>query len=934
VHARVGGARIEFGSPRQQLLAAILGVDAGRPVPTEALVERLWGPDAPSGARQTLYTYLTRLRRTIERMPYDSGPRAALVRRTGGYLLDVDPDQVDLHRFRRLIDQSGRLPVTGEPPLRLLREAIGLWRGPALAGLPGEWAERMRGTWHQQQVTATLLWAAAELDSGDPAAVVAPLADLIAEQPLLEPAATLQIRALAAAGRTVDALACYDAMRGRLSEELGADPSPVLQAVHQAVLRGELHPAAGSAPAVAAGSAPVARPAAPTAGAPAQLPADNRAFTGRQAELATLDSFLDESAGVPTAVVISAIGGMAGVGKTTLAVHWAHRVAGRFPDGQLYANLRGFHPAGQVLDPGQVIRGFLDALGVPAGRIPAELDALAAFYRSELAGKRVLILLDNARDAEQVRPLLPGAPTAAVVVTSRDRLAPLLATDSAHPLTLDLLSGADAHRLLERRLGADRIAAEPRAVEQIVSYCARLPLALAIVAARGQTGIPLATLAAELTDARGRLGALDAGDATTELRAVFSWSYAALSTPAARLFRRLGLHPGPDMSAAAAASLTGAPLAETRRLLTELTRACLLREHSPGRYAFHDLLGAYATELSHSADPAGDRRAAIARLLDHYTHAARAADRLLDPARDPIPIQLDPSDTPEPLADSQAALDWLTVERPALLAAQRLAADSGFDARAWQLAWAMDTFLHRRGQWADLTDAWHTGAVAATRLGEHTAAAYAHRELAWVDIRQGRYDQARRNLRRALELVVETGDAAAQANVHHALGYLWIQLGMPERALVQDQQALDFYRTAGDRRGEAVVLNSIGWCHVQLGNFTEALASCRLAVNLHLRNSDRVSEAAAWDSCGYAHHHLGEFDRAAECYQHALDMFRDLGDRNNEAVTLTHLGDAWHAAGDTARAADAWQRALAILVDVDDPYADDVRDKLDTAGVT
>jgi hypothetical protein len=351
----------------------------------------------------------------------------------------------------------------------------------------------------------------------------------------------------------------------------------------------------------------------------------------------------------------------------------------------------------------QAVRGFLDALGLPPERIPADPDAQAALYRSLLAGRRILVVLDNARDADQVRPLLPGTPTALALVTSRNQLTALVAVDGAHPLPLDLLSAAEARELLARRLGAERVAAEPDAVEQIITACARLPLALAIAAARAQhTGFPLSALAAELTETNEagdrRLDALDAGDPATQIRAVFSWSYAALTPLAAQLFRLLGFHPGPDITIPAAASLAGRPRAETRRLLTELTWANLITEYVPGRYTLHNLLRAYATDLTHRHDTAEQRHAAAHRVLDHYLHTAHAAARLLDPTRNlPAPTPPQPGVTPDSPTDRQQSLDWFTTEHPVLMAAIDHAAEGGFDTHTWQLVWTMWTFFDRRG---------------------------------------------------------------------------------------------------------------------------------------------------------------------------------------------------------------------------------------------
>jgi tetratricopeptide (TPR) repeat protein len=585
------------------------------------------------------------------------------------------------------------------------------------------------------------------------------------------------------------------------------------------------------------------------------------------------------------------------------------------------------------------IRGFLDALGVPAERVPADLDAQAALYRSLLNGKRVLVVVDNARDAEHARPLLPGTPTALAIVTSRNQLTPLVAADGAHPLTLDLLTRQEARQLLARRIDPARITAEPQAVEEIITACARLPLALAIVAARAATHptFPLAALATELSQAGGRTGRLDAGDVLTQVRAVFSWSYTTLTPSTARLFRLLGLHPGPEVSAAAVASLTAVALADTRASLAELTRAGLLTEHSPGRYGFHDLLRAYATDLTQSTDPDEERRTATTRLLDHYTHTAHAAARLLDPARDPIPLPLTApaaGATPEQPADLRAALTWLDAEHPALLAAQRLAAGTGLDTHTWQLAWALETFLNRRGHWHDLASAMQTALASADRLGNLTAAAAAHRSLGNSGSLLGGHDRAHTRLHHALDLFTQAGDPVGQAHTHVDLGILWERQDRPDRALDHAQQALTLYRATGHRRGQAVALNNVGWYYALLGDHSPALTCCQQALTLYQQCGDREGEAAAWDSLGYAYHHLGHHTQAADAYQRALTLYRDLGDRHQEATTLAHLGDTHHTAGEPDAARSAWTDALHILTDLDHPNAEAVRSKLSTLDQT
>ncbi|MQA88377.1 MAG: tetratricopeptide repeat protein [Streptosporangiales bacterium] len=684
-----------------------------------------------------------------------------------------------------------------------------------------------------------------------------------------------------------------------------------------------------SAPASGAGAGRI-RPAT-ACEVPAQLPLDVPAFAGRGAESARLDAMLAEADERPTAVVISALLGTAGVGKTALALHWAHRVAERFGDGQLYVNLRGFDRAGSVMSPAEAVRGFLDAFGVPPQRIPAGLDAQVGLYRSLLAGRRVLVVLDNARDVEQVRPLLPGSPGCLVVVTSRNQLPGLVAAEAAHPITLDLLTPDEARDVLARRLGADRIAAEPQTVEEIIHQCARLPLALAIVAARAAThpGFPLEALAGQLREARGGLDAFADQDADTDVRAVLSWSYNALDTEAARLFRLLGMHPGPDVAAPAAAGLAGIPASRVRPLLAELTRAHLVAEHTPGRYTFHDLLRAYATELARTLDTQTERRAVQRRVLDHYLHTACAADRLLYPFRDPImPVQAGPDMTSEDLADHRQAMAWFTAEHPVLLAAIRQAAGNGFDTHIWQLAWTLTTFFVRQGHWHQLVAAQRAALAAARRLTDREGQAHAHRDLARAYALLDRFEDAHPHYRQALDLFGELGDHAGQVRTHLGLGVVFDRQDRHDQALRHAQQALHLSQAAGHRAGEATALNALGWYHVRLGDCQKALTRCQRALILHQNAGHRAGEANTWDSHGYAHHRLGHHRDAVAYYRRALDLFQDLGGRYNEADTLTRLGDAHYSGGDSDAARDAWRHALAILDEFGHPDADRIRAKL------
>jgi tetratricopeptide (TPR) repeat protein len=694
---------------------------------------------------------------------------------------------------------------------------------------------------------------------------------------------------------------------------------------------------AGSAPAPsrAAGSAPDSSRSAGTGPAldpasvpPRQLISDTAGFAGRHGELAQLDALLPDGQGPATGIV--AISGTAGIGKTVLAVHWAHRVAGRFTDGQLYINLRGFDPTEPPVAPAHAVQALLDAFAVPPQRIPASFAAQVALYRSILAGRRVLLLLDNARDAEQVRPLLPGAPGCLTVVTSRDRLSGLVAGEGAYPLVLDLMPVAEARELIAHRIGAGRAAAEPAAVDQIVEWCAWLPLALAVVAARAATHprFGLATVADELRAARGSLDVFDSSDLATDVRAVISWSYLQLSPPAAELFRLLGLHPGPDLGAAAAASLTGAPVGQVRRLLSELARTNLVAEHLPGRYRFHDLLRAYATELA-AGDDTGERERAVRRMLDHYLHTAYGGALLLSRTRHAIAIEpAAPGAAAESLGDHARALAWFTAEHPVLISVIGLAEAGGFDRHTWQLAWTLTTFLDRRGLWHDWMAVQHTAVDAAQRLSDPAGQAYAHRGLALAHYRLGDYEQSNVELRQALDLFDACDDRAGQANTHLDMSWVYERGGEYERALRHAHQALDLHRANDHRPGQARALNTVGWMYAKLDDHAAALTYCRAAHELFQGLDDRIGEAATWDSLGYAHHQLGQYDDAVACYRRAVEMFRGAGDRFHEAESLANLGNTFRALTDDGSAHDQWQHALRILDELGHPHAEEVRDRL------
>ncbi|WP_308295256.1 BTAD domain-containing putative transcriptional regulator [Streptomyces sp. PSAA01] len=1010
---------------QQRSVLAMLLMASGRVVSVDRLVLAVWGEDPPGSARNAVQVQISKLRRILSAL---SG--AELTTSAKGYSLTVAREQVDLHRFRDLVRAAREAPkdsgVAGaigsaagaigsateaagfaEGPEgragELLRAALQLWRGPALADVAGGWLPDTLGAGlEEERRTAVEELAAIDLRSGRHHEAAAELSALVAEHPLRERSVALLMEALRRGGRRADALALFRSTRRRYVEELGIEPGDELQRLHREALEdsrdgrdvrdgrsgdpsgppgsygsGPVPPAPPSdavpapspapegVPAADETPEPVTAPAAELASPPAsadpphagppvttpgpisvvtavpqQLPSDVAHFTGRERELAGLDALLRAGSGegggrAPTAAVITVIAGSGGLGKTTLAVHWAHRVRDRFPDGQLYLNLRGFGPTDSAMTVAEAVRSLLDAFQVPAHRIPATVEAQTALYRSLVADRRMLILLDNARDAEQVRPLLPGSPGCLVVLTSRNELTSLVVAEQAQPLPLDLLDRAEARELLSSRVGAERVAAEPEAVAEVITVCAGLPLALAIVAARAAAHprFGLEALAGELRDARGSLDAFEGGDATTDVRAVFSWSYHALGPDAARLFRLLGVHPGPDIAAPAAASLVGVPVPQARRLLIQLTRAHLITERAPGQYGFHDLLRAYAVELTRAYDGQEERHTALHRLLDHYLHTAVAAGTVFTPHREPIRVEpVSPGVSVGEFAGHAQALLWFSLTYPALIAALQQAAETGFEAHAWQLGWSLMEFLDQRGHWHDQRTVHRTALGSAHRIRDLTGQAHACYGLGLADLRMGRYDRARGHLVRALNLHRETGNAVGQALAHGALNFACEREGRLDEGLHHALRALKLHRAAGRRSGEAYAMNNVGWAYAMLGDFQQTLVHCEKALNMMREAGDRRGESAAWDSLGYAYQHIGDHQQAIRCYRHAVELRRGRGERVREAESLHRLGSAQLAAGDRAGARDSWQRALTRFDALGHPDAQRLRDGLTRLG--
>jgi DNA-binding SARP family transcriptional activator len=917
---------VDLGSERQRAVLALLAINAHRLVHREELIDAIWGEAPPSSAVAMVQSYVSQLRDALAASADGPTHRHDLLVTVGAsYLLRPGPRQLDMSLFTVMAARARDQAAAGQAAAacEIYEQALGLWRGEPVADvelLRGHPAVAKLG---RQRTAVALEFAQAAAEAGNHGRTLEQLRAIARTEPLDERVHARLMAALAATGQQAAALRVFEQVRTRLDHELGVSPGPELADAHLQIMRATDEDGAGSVQALSGVLAAVL---------PRQLPSAVRHFAGRATELKALWEMLEQAGTRPGAVVISAIGGMAGVGKTALAVHWAQEAAHRFPDGQLFADLAGFGPSAPT-EPARVIGWFLGSLGVPVNQVPADRQAQAALLRSVLADKRVLILLDNARDADQVRPLLPGSPGCLVLVTSRAWLTGLAVTDGAAILDVDVPDPAQARELLAQRVGQDRLAAEPGAADELVQLCGRLPLALAITAARVGTrpGSSLADMVRELRDESGRLQALDADQDAAGIRQVFSWSYRQLTSPAATMFRLLAVHPGPDVTVPAAASLAGVTRTEARRALAELTGAHLLTETQVGRWASHDLIRAYAVELATAADPQADRRAALGRVLDHYLHTSHHAALLLSPPRLPIPLDpAQPGVRPEHLADCGQGLDWFDAEHRVLLTAITQAADNGFDAHAWQLPWAMTDFLGWRGHWHEQATAQRTALAAATRLADTAAQATTCRLLATTCARLGDYDQARSHLTRCLGLCRQRGDRAAEARAQRDLSWVAQCQRRHEDALAHAEQALALIQPSTDQIGHAGALNNVGWCHALTGNPTRARRFCCQSLTLYQQLGDRYGEAQTWDSLGYINHQLGRLAYATACYERALATFWELGDRYDEAVSLGRLGDTYHTAGKPSRARDAWQHAVAILDDLRHPDAEQIRAKLST----
>jgi DNA-binding SARP family transcriptional activator/Tfp pilus assembly protein PilF len=887
------------GRRKQRLALAVLLLHANRAVSAEVLLDALWADKAPSSARANLQSYISDLRRLLN-TEEPAGP-SRLRRVRAGYLLRVSPDELDIMVFERLAAE-GRKELAQQRhaiAAQRLARALALWRGAVLEDLPLPDVLRPEVDRLEQLRLAALEDSVeARLAVEEPEVLTADLTALTAAHPLRERLWAQLMLALYRCDRQAEALAAYQRVYRLLDEELGVQPGQALQRLHQQVL---------SADAALTPSATTVHPRGSPKVVPRQLPTPPQMFTGRLPELAALDRVVDAST-----VVITAIDGMGGIGKTALAVHWAHQVAGRFPDGQLYVDLHGFTAGVPPVEPADALDRLLRDVGVPGERIPAGLDQRAALWRSQLADRRMLIVLDNAATEAHVQPLLPGAAGCLVVVTSRRRLTAL---ESTSVVSLDTLPPADAVELFARTADRPELTtdtSEPAAeLVEVVELCGRLPLAIRIAAARlrHRRAWTVADQAVRLQNLGTRLAALD--DGQRGVHATLHLSYQHLSAEAQRLYRLLGCHPGPEIDPYAATALTGGRLDEVGRLLDGLADDHLLQEPTPGRYRFHDLVRAHAADSARSDDSEAHRRAALDRLLAYYRHAAATAmDKVYPYERQRRPT-IPPANTPTPeLTHRRQADRWLDTELTNLLAITQHAAEHGDAEQTCQLSTILDRHLLTRGWYGDAERLQQHALTLARHFGNRQAEMSALHSLGRVNRMLGRHEQAGDYYRGALRIAQDTGDHLCELYALTGLARVHWMLGQHEEAGGHFTRALRIAQDTGDRLGEADALMGLGRCHKRMGDYQQAADHYERAALIARETDDPRGELRALAGLGRVYSMLGQYEQAVYQFDRALPIAQDTGDLVEQLQPLTGLAEAHRMAGRNGEAERCYQRVV------------------------
>jgi len=957
LEVRRGELPVTMPRGRSGVLLAVLALSAGQPVSFEVLADHVWGEQLPQSAKASLHNQVMRLRRILG---------AELIRTVpAGYLLDMDPDGVDVLRFRRLAAEAASLP----DPVKsqdMLSAALRLWRGEPLEGLRSETLHRdVKAVLDEERLTAIQRRIDLDLVAGRYSELVAELRELTRRWPTRETLWRQFVTALSGVGRPADALDAYHEVRDLLREQLGVDPSEELQDLYHRILAGA--PSADGTVSVAGKVhgpteadrvQPVASRVAGGWRARRDLPGDAADFTGRDLELRELVDGLRGPDETARTVVIAAVDGMAGVGKTALAVHAAHLMADRYPDGQLFIDLHGHTPGRHPTDPAAALDSLLRAIGVPGEQIPETLEQRAGLWRTELAGRKVLVLLDNAASASQVRPLIPGAAGCLALVTSRRRLTAL---DTARTLSLDVLPPGDALALFAAVAGAGRTAAEPGPADEVLRLCGYLPLAIRICAARlaARPAWTVSYLAGRLGDQRQRLAELATGDRS--VTAALTVSYQQLAPCQQRLFRLLGLHPGPDFDAYLAAALASMTLAEAGQVLEDLVDAHLLQQPAPGRYRFHDLLREHAQSAARQAETDAARSDAIGRELDYYLQVAHEADTILRPGRArPWPDLAHPPAWTPPLADQAGALSWYESEHANLISAIYHASAHGWHDHAWRLPGSIWFHFYTRhhlydwiashrlalaaasclqndaaraetlghlgiaywcvGRYAEAIDHQQQALGLFRRIGDRRGEADALRVLGQIQLYAGRYPQALELLCAAIDLCDEISDRRGKAFTEIYVGGVYWRLGRYPEALDQYREALAAFRLMGDGRYEGTVLGDLGVVYEHLGRHQEALEHQEMALSLWRKAGDLAGEGGTLNEFGNIYRRLGRHGEALDYHHQALTLVRQAGSRYFEAQILNDLGATCDAAGHTEQATPRHREALALATHTRNPY--------------
>jgi DNA-binding SARP family transcriptional activator/tetratricopeptide (TPR) repeat protein len=899
-----GGQQCDLGSQRARCVLANLLLTPRTTIPAEVLINRVWDTRPPPKARETLSVYVTRLRSSLRQA---GGDRVRLAGRARGYELDVDPEAVDLHRFRRLRRQADALTANGDPghAATLLREADGLWRGQAFAGILGDWMERMRDSIEEERRAAILTRVECELQLGRYSDLVGELRHLLAQYPLDEALVARQMTALYLSGRPGDALSLYRDTRSRLIEDQGAEPGPALSELHQRILRHDpdLAPRPGDR--------------GPSRTSQADMLAPETAdFVGRSQELALLTH---EQDGAPR---VSIIEGMAGVGKTALAVQAARAVSDQYPDGMFYLNFHTHDPGGPALDGAEAVHRLLRMLTAPSTQIPDALGERAALLRAQLSRRRAVVILDDAARYDQIGPLLSAAGDCMILVTTRRRLPGL---QGAQALTLDVLSMDDAVALFLRIAGQGRVNDEDEAATA-VRLCGFLPLAIQLAAGRLAQDYPprLADLVGELSQPPARSGG--SGPATPEVMSAFELSYSSLEPEHQRFFRRLGLNPCPSVSLQGAAALGGSSLAEADKALSVLLDHHLIAQASVGQFRFHDLIREYAATCAAREESRPEQRQAVGRLLDYYVSAASEADRILHPFRHRLPMPAGDTPSASLLRRTQeGAAEWLESEWRNILQAARYASRHEWKQKCADLTHALAGFLDVSAYWGEAIEA-HALALQASRDAEDPARiAQASLDLSEVSQQTGRHEAALPLAEAAAEIYRSLADRRGEAEALHQIGMAMGRAGRFREGLAYFREARIADIDAASTHGVARTLSHAGIVSWQLGRYPDAMADLKEALSLFRDLGDRLGQAKILTNLGRMQLHLGYHRDALESYQQSLEIFREAGGAQYQAIVYHNIGNVYHYKGSYEDGLDAYRRALATFRSIGDlPNESDV----------